>query len=239
MLKFTNPFAPKKPGENIDHMTKQIKKETSKRLAEKEHFQEKAINIGVILEECRFKFKQSILLASTQATEATLKGIQPVMQREIVREAAIGLLVVDRAEYELKSIRSENELSTAMNSLGMALRQLRRLGNTSSNISRSSERIIEQIFPGALNAEASGSYTDVIASMEVPAEIRSRVNEGFVDDLMNGDSPDWIIMKESILPRNDARHTHREDLLNAVRQSAKAEADDQNTDIFAKYQDHF
>lgn len=163
--------------------------------------QKQVMDCRAVLEECRLSFQKSILVENSRAAEMRRRGFPCNEQRARVREAAIGILVVDQALFELKSITSESELNSAMNKMGMALKQLRRLDNTATAISGSAKKILLKWYPYPL--EENEGDKSVYTQLEVPTEIRDKIDADFVGNLMNGDSFELCLMKSNKDPRDD------------------------------------
>ena len=156
-MNFKNPFAKKKPEAPGDSFLATVDKAYQKNLARmeaKETRQRKIEDCAAILRDCRFTFNRTIGVENALAGEMQRKGFPTTKQHDRVRDAAIGILVVDHALYELQSINSEADLNSAMNKMGMALRQLRRIDNSSAAVSSSTEKIIRQWYPEGLSSEA-------------------------------------------------------------------------------------
>lgn len=142
---------------------------------------------AAVLDECRLSFKRTINTERARADQMRQQGYETTSEEARIRECAIGILVVEEAKYKLDSIASESSMNMAMNRLGMALRQVRRLDNSATAISPSTERIMNDWCPGILEEAADMSVTQ----LEIPDAMRQRIDAAFVADLMNGD--DYIV----------------------------------------------
>ncbi len=200
-----------KPGEQRQkELDKQFAKNEKSRKA-LETRQKKIMDCRAVLEECRTSFQKSILVENSRAAEMRRRGFPCNEQRARVREAAIGILVVDQALFELKSITSESELNGAMNKMGMALKQLRRLDNSSTAISGATKKTLMKWYPYPL--EENEGDKSVYTQLEVPAEIRDKIDADFVGNLMDGDSFELCLMKANKDPREDVMERSSNDLL--------------------------
>jgi hypothetical protein len=125
--------------------------------------------------------------------------------------AAIGMLVVDQALFQLQSITSESELNSAMNKMGMALKQLRRLDNSTTVISGAAKKALLKWYPYPLEEnEADKAFNNELV---VPEDLRERVDDDFVKNMMNGDSFDLCVLKASQKNDNYVPERSANDLL--------------------------
>lgn len=187
------------PGDDFLAAVDKSHKTTEKRLSAKEKRQRQIEDCGAVLRDCRATFEKSIIVENALAGDMRLKGYDTTKQRSRVREAAIGILVVDQALFELQSINSESELNSAMNKMGMALKQMRRVNNNTAAVSKSTQKLIEQWYPGALSEDIEDEDA-VLPGMEVPEEMRSKIDEHFVENLMLGDSYEIAMFKHNLTP---------------------------------------
>lgn len=198
---------PAAPGDSFLKEAEKAHKATEKRLAAKEKRQKQIEECAAVLRDCRATFQKSIIVENALAAETRRKGYDPYKQRGRIREAAIGILVTDLALLELQSINSESDLNSAMNKMGMALRQLRHVDNKTAAISTSTERIVEKWYPGAFTQQAQPEDAAAMPVMEVPEEMRAKINDTFVQNLMNGDSYEMAMFKHELEPEMPARPT--------------------------------
>lgn len=174
--------ADKTPKQRYDEDIAKRQKRFDKILKEKAARQKMQGECAAVLDECRTAFSSCINTERARSRKKRIDGYDTSTEEARIREAAIGILIVDEAKYKLQAVSSESDLNMAMNRLGMALRQLRRMDNSSTAVSASTERILEDWCPG-LVAE-SGDLT--LTKLEVPAEMRSRIDDDFVSDLVTG-----------------------------------------------------
>ena len=184
----------------VDAEHKKMKKNQEK----KEKRQQKITECVLVMKECKASFENAI----RQEREISLKKKRSMIpidrERTRIREAAIGIMVTDMALLELESISSEADLNSAMNQMGKALKQLVRLDNTVSSISNTSRKFIDMFYPGfnsliegteqydfSKKAKVSleqGEDQKIASMYEIPQEMRDRIDDELVDDLLAGDS---------------------------------------------------
>lgn len=230
LFNFGKKKKPEAPGDDFLAAAAKDYKATEKRLAAKEKRQLQIEECSAVLRDCRATFQKSIAVENALAGEMRRKGYDTAKQRTRVREAAIGILVVDQALFELQSINSEADLNSAMNKMGMALRQMKRVDNNTAAISGSTQRIVEKWYPGALSQEIEAEDGAEMPSMEVPEVERSKIDNTFVENLMNGDSFEIAMFKHNMAPppaaaATAATRTNRDDILAQVRAAVDQEPD--------------
>ncbi len=189
-----------KYNKEVDALDKKIHNIMAKENTRREHISD----CVVLMKDCRKKFAATIAEERNIAKEKSFSNLPTKREEDRVKEAAIGILTVDMALFDLDSISSESDMNKAMNSMGKALRQLVRLDNSTTAISASARNFIDMFFPGfkAMVAEGenytavkrtsgsakSGQPTDLVSIYEIPKEIRDRIDSAFVDNLMKGDT---------------------------------------------------
>ena len=220
-----NFFKKKKPaaGDSFNAAVNKAHRANEFRQLSKEARQRRIEDIAAVLHDCRFTFQKTITVENALAGEMRLKGYPTTKQHARVRDAAIGILVVDQALYELKSINSESDLNSAMNKMGMALRQLKRVDNSSAAVSTSTERIIRQWYPDGLTSMEEDEEAESISIPEVPEDIVSIIDETFVQNMMMGDSFEMAMFKRNMTPKVDPTREGRDELMDKVRAAARAE----------------
>lgn len=159
------------------------------------------------LTECERSFKKTILSERARAEEMQMKGYPIEEERARVREAAIGLLVADRAKYDLRGTPSEQSFNSAVNQLGMALKQLRKLDKSTSAVSSSVKKELQSWYPYPL--EENSADQDPLAQMKLPQEMVQRIDKNFISNLMAGDSFETCMAKSVV-----AKETYGTDTLN-------------------------
>lgn len=210
----------KKPGAQMDYDIASEQRDIDRKLAVKEKRQKQVSECAAVLRECRFTFQKTITVENALAGDMRRKGYDTTKQKTRVREAAVGILVVDQALYELQSINSEADMNSAMNKMGMALRQLRRLDNSTTAISGSTERILRKWYPSALEEEGQAEVNAANTATEIPPEMRDKIDEAFVQNLMFGDSYEMCMAKASMAPRNtDPTRSQRDEMMEELRRA--------------------
>lgn len=191
----------------IDAEYKRMEKLRAKRNSRQEHI----VECVTTMRDCRTSFNQAIMTERDIAKRKQRSAIPIDRERTRIREAAIGILTVDMALYELETVRSEADLSAAMNQMGKALKQLVKLDNATPNISNSSRNFMDLFYPGFRSMvdetenyiyvkkdkdkSKQGEGIDIASMYEIPAEIRNRINNTFVENLLQGDSYDIAMFK--------------------------------------------
>ena len=192
---------------DVEATHKQMQKMMANEAARRDHI----TKCVVLMKECRTKFVSSIMTEREVATKKKRTGIPIDRERTRIREAAIGILTVDIALLDLESIASEADLNRAMNNMGKALRQLIHLDNTTSAISGSARYFVDAFYPGFKNlVNDSENYNavkkaadsakkkdpkEVESLYEIPKEIRDRIDDSFVENLLAGDSYEMAMFK--------------------------------------------
>ena len=229
----------------VDAEYKRMEKLRAKRNSRQEHI----VECITTMRDCRTSFNQAIMTERDIAKRKQRTGLPIDRERTRMREAAIGILTVDMALFDLESVRSEADMNAAMNQMGKALKQLIRLDNATPNISNSSRKFIELFYPGfrgiveetenytyvkkAKDAAKNGEAVDVASMYEIPEEIRNRIDSTFVENLLHGDSYEMAMFKAQHagkvdvnaageVSRSDSLSEQQWDRINAL----AAEADD-------------
>lgn len=138
------------------------------------------------LERCERCFERTIIFERQNAKDMRNRGYSDQKQREIVRQAAIGLMVVDRAKLELRSVATEESFNSAVNMLGQALGQIRRLDKTNPVVSEGMVKLLQSW--SSVSWRESDAAKDPLANFMIPPETAERINPSFVDGLMAGKS---------------------------------------------------
>lgn len=178
--------ADKTPKERYNDDINKRQKRFDKILKEKETRQKMQGECAAVLNECRTAFSRCINTERARSNRKRAEGYDTSVEEARIREAAVGIMIVDEAKYKLQAISSESDLNMAMNRLGMALRQLHRMDNSSTAVSPSTERILEDWCPGLMGESGDLTFTQ----LEVPPEMRGRINEAFVNSLLAGNNYD-------------------------------------------------
>lgn len=210
---------PAKPGDSfLDAVNKAYKKSLS-RMEAKEARQRKIDDCAIVLNDCRFTFNQIISVENSLAAEMRRKGLPNTKQYARVRDCAVGILIVDQALYELKSIHTEDDLNGAMNKMGMALRQMRRIDNSSAAVSNSTEKIIRQWYPDGLFTNREEEPEGPVLP-EVSDELSNIIDENFIQNMMDGHSFERCMKMRQQAPKSDPTRNERAKLMEEVREAA-------------------
>ena len=210
---------PEAPGDSFLNAVEKAYKKEKRTLDAKAARQRKIEDCAAVLRDCRFTFNKTINVENSLAAEMRRKGYPTTKQHARVKDAAVGILIVDQALYELKSINTETDLNSALNKMGMALRQLRRIDNSSTAVSGSTEKIIRQWYPTGLSSEEIAKDLEDPTLPEVPLDISSIVDESFVQNMMQGDSFELCMLKRQQAPKVDPTRDDRARLMDDIRSS--------------------
>ena len=208
---------PEAPGDTFLKNVEKAYKKEKRTLDAKAARQRKIEDCAAVLRDCRFTFNKTINVENSLAAEMRRKGYPTTKQHARVKDAAVGILIVDQALYELKSINTESDLNSALNKMGMALRQLRRIDNSSTAVSGSTEKIIRQWYPTGLSSEEIAKDLEDPSLPEVPMDISSIVDESFVQNMMLGDSFELCMLKRQEAPKVDPTRDDRARLMDDIR----------------------
>lgn len=224
MFDFLKKKKPEAPGDSFITTVDKAYKKSLSRMEAKEARQRRIEDCANVLRDCRFTFTKTIAVENALAAEMRLKGYPTTKQHARVQDSAIGILIVDQALYELKSINSEADMNSAMNKMGMALRQLRRIDNSSAAVSGSTEKIIRQWYPTGLSSEEIAKDLEDPSLPEVSEEIHSIIDEAFVQNMMMGDSFELCMLKRQQAPKEDPTRNDRAEMMERVRNAAGQKA---------------
>ena len=217
MFDFLKKKKPEAPGDAFLAAVEKAYKKEKRTLDAKASRQRKIEDCAAVLRDCRFTFNKTINVENSLAAEMRRKGYPTTKQHARVKDAAVGILIVDQALYELKSINTETDLNSALNKMGMALRQLRRIDNSSTAVSGSTEKIIRQWYPTGLSSEEIAKDLEDPTLPEVPLDITSIVDETFVQNMMLGDSFELCMLKRQQAPKVDPTRDDRARLMDDIR----------------------
>ena len=217
MFDFLKKKNPEAPGDSFLNTVEKAYKKEKRTLDAKAARQRKIEDCAAVLRDCRFTFNKTINVENSLAAEMRRKGYPTTKQHARVKDAAVGILIVDQALYELKSINTETDLNSALNKMGMALRQLRRIDNSSTAVSGSTEKIIRQWYPNGLCSEEIAKDLEDPTLPEVPLDISSIVDESFVQNMMQGDSFELCMLKRQQAPKVDPTRDDRARLMDDIR----------------------
>ena len=220
MFDFLKKKKPEAPGDSFIATVDKAYKKSLSRMEAKEARQRRIEDCANVLRDCRFTFTKTIAVENALAAEMRLKGYPTTKQHARVQDSAIGILIVDQALYELKSINSEADMNSAMNKMGMALRQLRRIDNSSAAVSGSTEKIIRQWYPAGLSSEEFAKDLEDPPLPEISEDVHSIIAETFVQHMMMGDSFELCMLKRQQAPKEDPTCNERTEMMEKVRSAA-------------------
>lgn len=199
------------PGEQYKKDVEATYKQMQKVMATEKNKRDHIAKCVILMKDCRSKFVSAIMSEREIANKKKHTGFLTDRERTRIHEAAIGIMTVDTALFDLDSISSEADLNKAMNNMGKALLQLIRLDNSTVAIGNSAKNFIDMFYPGfkslvsdsenytavkkAAESAKKGPATDIVSIYEIPEEIRARINDTFVDNLMAGDSYEMAMFK--------------------------------------------
>ena len=224
MFDFLKKKKPEAPGDSFITTVDKAYKKSLSRMEAKEARQRRIEDCANVLRDCRFTFNKTIAVENARAAEMRMKGYPITKQHARVQDSAIGILIVDQALYELKSINSEADMNSAMNKMGMALRQLRRIDNSSAAVSGSTEKIIRQWYPAGLSSEEFAKDLEDPTLPEISEDVHSIIDETFVQNMMMGDSFELCMLKRQQAPKEDPTRNDRAEMMEKVRSAAGQKA---------------
>lgn len=210
------------PEEQREKELRAAYKKNEKKRKELETRQKKISDCCAVLNECYNTFENMIIVENSRVEELRGMGFDYSDQRARVRNAAIGMLVAKEAMIKMRRINTEAEMASAMNRMGMALKQLQRLDDSDCAISNSTKKILMQWYPYPL--EENEADQAAYAQLVIPEEIRERVDDRFVTNLING-VPFEDCLLESMETDSEFRKK-QEDLESAMAQISEALPDD-------------
>ncbi len=142
---------------------------------EKARFNDK-IECARQLAKSKASFEHTIMIERLNARDRKNRGLSCAAERQRLYDASIGMLLIEEAEYQLQQISAEENMGKALIWLDAALRQERKLDNSTSvanpgRISRNLEKIKE------------GRVMD---ELELPDGFGDNINSMFIDNLIAG-----------------------------------------------------
>lgn len=155
--------------------------------------QEKIMDCRAVLGECYDFFQRSIIIENARAAELESSGLFDNDHRDRVREAAIGMLIARQAMIKLEHINNDGELNNTINQMGMALKQVQRLDDSTNAISYSTRKTLKKWYPYPL--EENSADKNIHAQLVVPKDIRDRIDDEFISGLIDGDSFDECLIR--------------------------------------------
>ena len=224
MFDFLKKKKPEAPGDSFLAAVDKAYRKTEKTMEQKAARQRKIEDCAAVLRDCRFTFNKTIAVENARAAEMRMKGYPITKQHARVQDSAIGILIVDQALYELQSINTEADMNSALNKMGMALRQLRRIDNSSAAVSGSTEKIIRQWYPAGLSSEEFAKDLEDPTLPEISEDVHSIFDETFIQNMMMGDSFELCMLKRQQAPKEDPTRNDRAEMMEKVRSAAGQKA---------------
>lgn len=165
--------------------------------------QEKIMDCRAALAECYDFFQRSIIIENARNAELESTGLLDSDHRDRVREAAIGMLIAKQAIIKLEHINNDGELNRTINQMGMALRQVQRLDDSTNAISYSTKKTLKRWYPYPL--EENIADKEMNTQLAVPQDIRDKIDNDFIDGLIDGDSFDECLMRSVRKSKNKSK----------------------------------
>lgn len=212
--------------QKIEREIKEEHKKLEKRSKPRIARQEKIMDCRAVLEECYNFFQNTIIIENARTAELESSGLFDNDHRDRVREAAIGMLIAKQAIIKLERINTDGELNSTINQMGMALRQIQRLDDSTNAISYSTRKILNKWYPYPL--EENEADKELNEKLAVPSDIRDRVDDEFISALIDGVSFDECL-RRSVGKKRESKikndYDVKMDMIN------KAFADDDSSDL--------
>lgn len=133
------------------------------------------------------RFHETIALERLNALERRERHIGDYVQKERIHDAAVGLLAIEEARFELRSVSNAQEFNKAIKRLEFVLRHMQRMD---SNVSITKKELREEM------TLAFDNSTDTT----VFAERAEKVDEQFVEFLIQGYTFDECLEKKYHVP---------------------------------------
>lgn len=179
--------------EKIEREIKEQHKKMEKKSKERLSREEKIMNCRAVLEECYKFFQNTIIIENSRNAELMSAGLFDNDHRNRIREAAIGMLIAKQAIIKLERINTDGELNSTINQMGMALKQIQRLDDSTSAISYSTRNILKKWYNYPIGEnEADKEFYEKIT---IPQDIRDRIDNDFIMGLIEGDSFDTCLRR--------------------------------------------
>lgn len=124
---------------------------------------------------CRDTFEKTITLERLNVLERRKNRISDAAPKERIHDAAVGLLAVQEAEFELRTVSNTKELENAMKSLEKVLKCMHRLDSNTSITARNLK-------------DSRGLEFDDTSEPVLYSERAALVDERFVERLIQGES---------------------------------------------------
>lgn len=191
--------------QKIDREIKEQHKKLEKKSKERASRQEKIMDCRAVLEECYKFFQNTIIIENSRTAELESSGLFDNDHRDRVREAAIGMLITKQAIIKLERINTDGELNSTINQMGMALKQIQRLDDSTNAISYSTRNILKKWYPYPL--EENTADKEIHEKLSIPQDIRDRIDDEFITGLIEGDSFDTCLKRSVSKKKKSALKT--------------------------------
>lgn len=190
------------PEEKMKREIEEEFKKQEKKLKERAAREEKIMDCRAVLEECYKFFQNLIIIENARTRDLEEAGLFDNDHRDRVREAAIGMLITKQAIIKLERVNTDGELNSTINQMGMALRQIQRLDDSSNAISLSTRKTLKKWYPYPL--EENEADREKNTQLVIPQNIRDRIDDEFISGLIEGDSFDECLERSSHKKKNEA-----------------------------------
>lgn len=134
------------------------------------------------LQHCKSSFQQTIRTERLNALERRQRQMGDSMQKKMIHDSAVGLLAIQEAEFELRSLYNVQELAAAQKQIDAVLRKMYRINHFLS--------INGKMVRNSLDMEFDDTNAEVDFSSR--AEL---VDEKFVERLIQGETFEECLQK--------------------------------------------
>lgn len=138
-------------------------------------------NCEADLNICKNRFEATIVMEQNRLKERAAEGKPVDRQKERLKHAAIGVLITEDALDELADMRAEGDLTSTLNSLCLALKQMERISDHGAKLKATSLGAqLAVLYP------SESKLAKKLEALEIPDRISDAVNETFVNNLASG-----------------------------------------------------
>ncbi len=134
------------------------------------------------LAQCKAAFQQTIMSEAASARQRRSHHIGDSVQKQQIHDAVVGILAVEEAGYELKSLENIQDMNAARDMLNSALRKMYKINHYLS--------INGQEVSSHLDMEFDDTYANLDFTSR--AEL---VDEKFVEALIQGETVEYLLQK--------------------------------------------
>lgn len=153
---------------------------------------------GATLDLCEREFDAVIKLERIRYNKRIEEGLDPKNQKERMINAAKGKRIVQQAKAELEDNRYTEDLNSSINLVCLAIRQLDRISDSTTNVSKQFFKRANSLF------DSEQDYIEELNKLETPADVDNLVSGSFVDNLIAGDNYETCL-KKSLQGSKEAR----------------------------------